>query len=195
MEACRVHYELGVAVGQQRKLKDIINWLKKKRRRTIRKDEIISFLIGKPVSFTNSNSSNHLSSIFSTGSTAVSSASSSSNSTFNTNSSSANSTSNTSNSYLNQSQPTPNVFLGGKHQLFRPSHQLATTSVTNNSVSNLQNAHSATCPNFTSLNQNINGTSTNANLASNLVTGDTSSDLATFREALIMHSKRFNAKI
>jgi hypothetical protein len=45
LEACKTHYDLGVSVGQQRKIKDIFGWLKKKKRRTIRKDELIQFLI------------------------------------------------------------------------------------------------------------------------------------------------------
>ena len=55
LEACKANYELGVQIGQQRKLKEIINWLKKKRRRTIRKDELISILIGKQFSYNNNN--------------------------------------------------------------------------------------------------------------------------------------------
>ena len=47
LEACKVHMDLGIHLGQQRKLKDIINWIKKKKKRSIRKDELISFLIGK----------------------------------------------------------------------------------------------------------------------------------------------------
>jgi len=45
LEVCKTHYDLGVSVGQQRKVKDIFGWLKKKKRRTIRKDELIQFLI------------------------------------------------------------------------------------------------------------------------------------------------------
>lgn len=47
LEACKVHYDIGVSTGQQRKVKELINWLKKKKRRNIRKDELIGFLIGK----------------------------------------------------------------------------------------------------------------------------------------------------
>lgn len=47
LDACKLNHDLGVTIGQQRKIKEIINWLRKKKRRTIRKDELISFLIGK----------------------------------------------------------------------------------------------------------------------------------------------------
>lgn len=38
---------MGIAAGQQRKLKEILSWVKKKKRRTIRKDELLSFLLGR----------------------------------------------------------------------------------------------------------------------------------------------------
>lgn len=47
LEACKVHLDAGVNIGQQRKVKELINWLRKKKRRNLRKDELISFLIGK----------------------------------------------------------------------------------------------------------------------------------------------------
>jgi len=46
--------DLGVCIGQQRKVKEIINWVKKKKKRTICKDELISFLIGKQYTNTSS---------------------------------------------------------------------------------------------------------------------------------------------
>jgi predicted Fe-S protein YdhL (DUF1289 family) len=50
--------DLGICIGQQRKLKEIITWIKKKKKRTIRKDELISFLIGKQ--YTNTSSKYHM---------------------------------------------------------------------------------------------------------------------------------------
>ena len=46
LEACKVHLDLGTALGQHRKLKELVTWLKKKKRRTIRREELINFLIG-----------------------------------------------------------------------------------------------------------------------------------------------------
>lgn len=46
LESCKGHYELGLVTGQHRKLKELLSWLKKKKRRTIRKDELLNFLIG-----------------------------------------------------------------------------------------------------------------------------------------------------
>ena len=42
-----MNLDLGVNIGQQRKIKELINWLRKKKRRYVRKDELISFLIGR----------------------------------------------------------------------------------------------------------------------------------------------------
>jgi hypothetical protein len=196
-------------VGQQRKLKEIINWLKKKKRRTIRKDELISFLIGKQVSYTNSN--NNLSSIFSSSTSATPSSSSNTNSgCFYNNASlfnqsqlpSSGAVTGNGNS-LGVLQSTggnsnhQNVFFGNaKQQIFRPSPAFASSQsqqqqqqqqphqsrLSNSNTNLLFNANSATCPsNLSSLNQ------------SSLV--DTSSDLATFREALIMHSKCLETSI
>lgn len=48
LDACKVNADIGVAVGQQRKVKELLSWLrKKKRRNTIRKDDLINFLMGK----------------------------------------------------------------------------------------------------------------------------------------------------
>ena len=33
LEACKVHYDLGLITGQHRKLKELMSWLKKKKRR------------------------------------------------------------------------------------------------------------------------------------------------------------------
>ena len=48
LDSCKLNFDLGVNIGQQRKVKELINWLRKKKRRNLRKDELISFLIGKP---------------------------------------------------------------------------------------------------------------------------------------------------
>jgi hypothetical protein len=217
LDACKVHYELGAAVGQQRKLKELVNWLKKKKRRTIRKDELISFLIGKQV--THSNSNNNLSSIFSASSNTLSAASSSNNinsagglgsnmftgsnpGLFNNQSQLTNGTTGSGSTLGISSSGTShhqNVFFGNpanKQQLFRPSPPFASSmpplqgqqqqsqhqhqSRSANPNSSLANANSATCPSgLASLNQG-------GIVSSN---SDTSSDLATFREALIMHSE------
>ena len=47
LESCKAHYDLGVAAGQHRKLKEVLNWVKKKKRRTIRKEELLNFLLGR----------------------------------------------------------------------------------------------------------------------------------------------------
>jgi hypothetical protein len=47
LDSCKLNLDLGVNIGQQRKIKELINWLRKKKRRYVRKDELISFLIGK----------------------------------------------------------------------------------------------------------------------------------------------------
>lgn len=46
MEARQRSYDLGIHLGYQRRNKDVIAWVKK-RRRTIRREELISFLCGK----------------------------------------------------------------------------------------------------------------------------------------------------
>lgn len=46
MEAHQRSYELGIQIGHQRRNKDVLAWVKK-RRRTIRREDLISFLCGK----------------------------------------------------------------------------------------------------------------------------------------------------
>lgn len=46
MEARQRSYDLGIHLGYQRRNKEVIAWAKK-RRRTIRREELISFLCGK----------------------------------------------------------------------------------------------------------------------------------------------------
>lgn len=46
MEAHQRSYDLGIHLGYQRRNKDVIAWVKK-RRRTIRREDLISFLCGK----------------------------------------------------------------------------------------------------------------------------------------------------
>lgn len=46
MEARQRSYDLGIHLGHQRRNKDVIAWVKK-RRRTIRREDLISFLCGK----------------------------------------------------------------------------------------------------------------------------------------------------
>uniref|UniRef100_A0A4W3HZH4 HUWE1 associated protein modifying stress responses a n=1 Tax=Callorhinchus milii TaxID=7868 RepID=A0A4W3HZH4_CALMI len=46
IEAHRRSYDLGIQVGYQRRNKDVLAWVKK-RRRTIRREDLISFLCGK----------------------------------------------------------------------------------------------------------------------------------------------------
>lgn len=46
MEVRQRSYELGIHLGHQRRNKDVIAWVKK-RRRTIRREDLISFLCGK----------------------------------------------------------------------------------------------------------------------------------------------------
>lgn len=133
LEACKVHLDLGVAIGQQRKVKEIINWLKKKKRRSIRKDELISLLIGRQFSLPVPNSS------------------------FN------------SNPFANQSSQ----------------NQPQQTSSQNN-LSTLSHKNRGSAPP-----QAQNQAAQNAR--SNTLSENACSDLATFREALIMHSKRIDS--
>lgn len=46
MEARQRSYDLGIHLGHQRRNKEVIAWVKK-RRRTIRREDLISFLCGK----------------------------------------------------------------------------------------------------------------------------------------------------
>lgn len=130
LDACKVHLDLGVAIGQQRKVKEIINWLKKKKRRSIRKDELISLLIGRQFTLPVPNSS------------------------FN------------SNPFANQSLQ----------------NQQQAASCQQNSLSTIAQKNRGQIPQQTQ-NQVVQ------NSRSNTLSENACSDLATFREALIMHSK------
>lgn len=46
VESHQRSYELGIQIGHQRRNKDVLAWVKK-RRRTIRREDLISFLCGK----------------------------------------------------------------------------------------------------------------------------------------------------
>lgn len=46
VDAHQRSYELGIQIGHQRRNKDVLAWVKK-RRRTIRREDLISFLCGK----------------------------------------------------------------------------------------------------------------------------------------------------
>lgn len=129
LEACRVHMELGVHLGQQKKLKDIISWIKKKKKRSIRKEELVSFLIGKQ--------------------------------------------------YPTQNQMFGNPFKSIAHRggntLVSSNASCATSSAAANTVQQQPNAN----PQLNLIGDNSNGSSE----------VETNSDLATFREALIMHNR------
>lgn len=169
LEACRVHMDVGIHLGQQRKLKDLINWIKKKKKRSIRKDELISFLIGKQYP----SQQNQMFNLFRPQS----------------------STSNPFNANLGHMvQQTPNS--GGRHrnqQLMRQRSTLVSTNSSANSVANNVNISSG--GNAAASNMPLianpplslinNGENSNGSEV------DNTSDLATFREALIMHSKSF----
>jgi hypothetical protein len=160
LESCKIHYDLGITMGQQRKLKELLNWLKKKKRRTIRKDELISFLIGKQ---------------FGANSTTSMASSSTSTSVFST---STNNFLTSTNAFQmqqpaaqSQAQPFP------KQQAFTPRQQTQ-PAPQSQFLFNQQQPQA----NRNTFNSNLNPTS-------NIINGDTSSDLATFREALIMHNR------
>ena len=46
VEAHQRSYDLGIQIGHQRRNKDVLAWVKK-RRRTIRREDLISFVCGK----------------------------------------------------------------------------------------------------------------------------------------------------
>ncbi len=205
LEACRVHMELGVHLGQQRKLKDIISWVKKKKKRSIRKDELVSFLIGKqypskippglPRSFSpDPNPSlrpgqNQMFNLF--GSQA----------------------SNPFNVMSSGDSSGPSMFAGHRHgraQQLRQQQQqqrntLISTSSGNSSISGGQTSNntansvnsmlagSCQAPNQPQLNAAAQLNLIGGNDNSNGSEVETNSDLATFREALIMHSKCMGA--
>jgi len=194
LEACRVHMELGVHLGQQRKLKDIINWIKKKKKRSIRKDELISFLIGKQYP-----SQNQMFNLFNQSNSTTNSANffNSSSATMNTNSQSA--------GQLGQQMPHPSAFASHNNrrqqsmirQQQQPNNRNATSAVsTTNLQSNPSSANNSNStltsssgmnPMASQLNLVSIGDNSNGSNDSHAV--ETNSDLATFREALIMHNR------
>ncbi|CAF0766199.1 unnamed protein product [Brachionus calyciflorus] len=137
LEACKVHYDLGIAIGQQRKVKEIINWLKKKKRRSIRKDELISLLIGRQFSLPTPNSS------------------------FN-----------------------PNPF--ANQTILNQNQQQQQTSSQNNLNPFTQKNRTQTPQLQTQTQSTQLG---RLNSSTNVISENTCSDLATFREALIMHNR------
>ena len=135
LEACKIHLDLGISIGQQRKVKEIINWLKKKKRRSIRKDELISLLIGRQFTLAAPTSA------------------------FNPNPF-ANQTSLNQTQQQQTSSQNPNPF-SHKTRVQTPQHTTQTQPVQMGRM----------------------------NPSSNSISENTCSDLATFREALILHSK------
>lgn len=174
LESCKVHYDLGISMGQQRKLKEILNWLKKKKRRTIRKDELISVLIGKQLGGPNASitpsSGNSASSLFSP----------------NTNGFLSATGGQCSQTLFQQQQQQPSQGMSmlqqqpgqfassmfPKQQLFAPRQQQQPSTQQQQQI---QSQFQFNAPQ-------------QQPASTNLINGDTSSDLATFREALIMHS-------
>lgn len=181
LEACRVHMDLGVCIGQQRKLKEIINWIKKKKKRTIRKDELISFLIGKQ--YTNTNQ-NQMFNLFSQ----------TNNSNANNSGLSSNLISTANNMSLSSSQQTQQQQTQATQQPFFMAPNRRQQSLTRQQQHQLGRANSNTTTNTSSLTASTVGLALNTNGENSSGSNDsqaveTNSDLATFREALIMHSK------
>lgn len=192
LEACRVHMELGIHLGQQRKLKEIINWIKKKKKRSIRKDELISFLIGKQYP-----SQNQMFNLFN-------------HQTANNNPFNSNLNMNTSSSQ----QHTSASNCRHRSQQFRSRNNslISTSSNSSNVNTNINPINTNSSNNTNNTNTNVNNISGNATSISsvggvsinptisqlNLINNgdnsngsevETNSDLATFREALIMHNR------
>lgn len=194
LEACKVHMDLGIHLGQQRKLKDIINWIKKKKKRSIRKDELISFLIGKQYPSQNQmfNLFNHQTA---------------SNNPFNLNHTTNSSTNRHRNQQLRQQRnttlvsntQTSNTLLPNNNSTISNTNTTTTTNTNNtnntNSNSNNNNVNNVNAATGTaSVVPPINPTINQLNLInsgdnSNGSEVETNSDLATFREALIMHNR------
>lgn len=156
LEACKVHYELGVSVGQQRKLKELINWLKKKKRRSIRKDELISFLIGRQYPTQPTSIFTPLSQTTQTSVSALSS--------------------NQTTSLFNTSQTSQ------KQQFILRQPQLLQQNQQQIQQQQQQQQQSVQCNRTQTIAASANPTT--------VISENTCSDLATFREALIMHSKQ-----
>jgi hypothetical protein len=131
--------ELGVSIGQHRKIKELINWLKKKKRRSIRKDELIGFLIS-----TSGLAGRQLGSV------------------------------------------------GGgivSNGLFSTSNTMQPASFSMSQQQTLINAFNKNASVSSSSTQLLNSTASNNLTTTANQSTLTNSDLATFREALIMHSK------
>ena len=222
LEACKTHYDLGLVVGQHRKLKELITWIKKKKRRTIRKDELINFLIGN-INNETTNLNDNTGIINNTN--AVNNSNASLNKTLSISSnSSLNNTMNTQNntsSMLFNTFSSSNTTTPGQHNNpFLNNNPFNSSKRMHNSVTNLGSlqhtqsifgsgavglghgnlAPSRLASNLNTSNNNnnniTNSTITNTTLSANtgvsnpiMPSSDTNSDLATFREALIMHSK------
>lgn len=180
LEACKVHMDLGICVGQQRKLKEIINWIKKKKKRTIRKDELISFLIGKQ--YTSSSNQNQMFNLFSQNSTN----SGLSNTTNGTNHliSSTNNLTLSSSQPLQQQQQASSVFSAP----FRR-QQAALTTNTANRQQQQQQQQPVQRSNSSTSNLALSTIGENSSGSNDSQAVETNSDLATFREALIMHNR------
>lgn len=183
LESCKVHMDLGIHLGQQRKLKDIINWIKKKKKRSIRKDELISFLIGKQYP-----SQNQMFNLFNQNN---------STNPFNSNPGNLN----TMSAHINTPMP-PFPASNNRHR-----QQVGRNIARNNSVGTNANSNptgvnlgqattisGTTNNNMSIINPSINqlnlinrGDNSNGSNDSHAV--ETNADLATFREALIMHNR------
>jgi hypothetical protein len=176
-------------MGQQRKLKELLNWLKKKKRRTIRKDELISFLIGKQFGANSMPTSMASSSSFAATSTTTSVFS--------------NPTSNFLANGFQQQQQTQQqqqqqqgLAQMGQGQLLFPKQQVPFTTRQQPTLApqsqfqfgQQQPNQLLLPPSSNNNNRNTFNSNLNNPTSNNIINGDTSSDLATFREALIMHS-------
>lgn len=196
LEACKIHMELGVHLGQQRKLKDLINFIKKKKnKRSIRKDELISFLIGKQYP----SSQNQMFNLFSH------QTANNAHNPFNLNHTSS-APANNRHRQINRNRST---LISTQSSMIANTNQ----SSSNNSTSSPMTTTAAASANNSSTNNSTMNSSVNnsvvvasaggvaalpiTNQLSLINSGDnsngseveTNSDLATFREALIMHNR------
>ena len=175
LEACRVHMDLGIHLGQQRKLKDLINWIKKKKKRSIRKDELISFLIGKQYP----SQQNQMFNLF-----RPSQQSSTHPNPFNANL-----------GHMIQSQQSNSMnSRAHRNQHQRQRSTLVSTNSSTNANSMANNVNNTSSGGAGATNIPLIASNPALNLLNNGENSngsevDNTSDLATFREALIMHSK------
>jgi len=196
LEACKTHMELGVHLGQQRKLKDLISFIKKKKnKRSIRKDELISFLIGKQCP----SSQNQMFNLFS-----HQAANSVSHNPFNLNNSapasnrhrqinrnrstlvSSNQNNSNANGIGSSSMTTTQPAVASAVSVnvgANSSGGSANTNPTNSSVNNCGAVAPLSLPIASQLSLINSGDNSNGSEV------ETNSDLATFREALIMHNR------